>query len=335
MNTNRRRFCFALGGFAAANACHGTSSLRASGGRVRTYQQTAEAFGTTVRLLVSHESELIAQQAMRRAFREVELIESLMSLYRQDSQLSRLNRATELQGPHPYLVQVISAAHRFHVQTNLAFDITVQPLWELYQHHRGRGQIPEYDEVRHASRRIGHGNIDLTSAAIKLRHGARITLNGIAQGFATDQITRTLRDCGIDNALIDVGELAGVGVKSDGGPWRAGIQHPREKDKFASVTPLDNRCLATSGDYATTFTKDFRLHHIFDPRTGKSPEELASVSVLAPTAIEADALSTALVVLGIERGARLLSSRNNVDAMFIDKEGRTVATRGFPGSMKP
>jgi len=112
--------------------------------------------------------------------------------------------------------------------------------------------------------------------------------------------------------------------------WRVGIQHPRERDAFAALASLENRCLATSGDYETTFSDDFSRHHIFDPHTGESPGELASVSVLAPTAMSADALSTTLFVLGPERGMEMLRQCPGIDALMILKDGRRLATDGFP-----
>ncbi len=109
-----------------------------------------------------------------------------------------------------------------------------------------------------------------------------------------------------------------------------GIQHPRIEDAYISVAKLDGRCLATSGDYATSFSPDHRDNHIFDPRTGKSPTELASVSVLAESGLVADGLSTALFVLGPEQGLRLIEATPGADALFVLKDGRTLATRGFP-----
>ena len=121
-----------------------------------------------------------------------------------------------------------------------------------------------------------------------------------------------------------------AGRNLEGAVWKIGIQHPREREAFATLASLDNRCLATSGDYETTFSADFSRHHIFDPHTGESPGELASVSVLAPTAMSADALSTTLFVLGLQRGMESLREYPGTDALMILKDGRRFATRGFP-----
>jgi thiamine biosynthesis lipoprotein len=157
-----------------------------------------------------------------------------------------------------------------------------------------------------------------------------VTLNGIAQGYAADAAMRVLRAHGIEHALVDAGEFSARGTNAKRNAWSIGIQHPREREAFAALARLENRCLATSGDYETAFSEDFSQHHIVNPHTGRSPEELASVSVLAPDAMTADALSTALFVLGAERGQELLREFPATDALIITKNGRHIATRGFP-----
>jgi FAD:protein FMN transferase len=159
--------------------------------------------------------------------------------------------------------------------------------------------------------------------------GTSLTLNGIAQGYAADRAMAALAAHGIEHALIDTGELAGLG-RRQGSPWRIGIQHPRAADAFIALARLDHRCLATSGDYATAFSPDHRYNHIFDPRSGDSPQELASVSIAAPTAMEADALSTAAFVLGAQGALDLLATMPGVDALLVLKTGGVIKSNGFP-----
>ena len=125
---------------------------------------------------------------------------------------------------------------------------------------------------------------------------------------------------------------ATLGGKARGEAWTVGIQHPRRDDAYLRWRSCEGRCLATSGDYATAFGSDRRDHHIFDPHTGRSPQELASVSVVAPTATQADALSTALFVLGADGGLALLEATPGADALFVLKDGTTLATSGFPAA---
>jgi thiamine biosynthesis lipoprotein len=158
----------------------------------------------------------------------------------------------------------------------------------------------------------------------------QVTLNGIAQGFAADQAVAALQRAGIEHALVNTGEVGSLGHKANHAPWTVGIQHPRHDDAYAAVARLAGRALSTSGDYATTFSADRRHHHIVDPRVGFSPTELASTTIVAPTALEADALSTAVLVLGADAGLRLVAERAGVDALVVFKDGRTRKTAGFP-----
>ncbi len=160
--------------------------------------------------------------------------------------------------------------------------------------------------------------------------GTAITLNGIAQGFAADRAVEALRRHGICHALVNAGEIGSLGGKPGGQAWNVGIQHARRPDAYAALARLEGRSLSTSGDYATTFTDDYRLHHIFDPRTGCSPSAFASVSVVAASACHADALSTAVFVCGAEAGLALVRATPNADALLIFKDGRRLATEGFP-----
>ena len=139
---------------------------------------------------------------------------------------------------------------------------------------------------------------------------------------------------GIRHALVNTGELASEGQKAGGEPWTVGIQHPRREDAYVWLAKLRGRCLATSGDYATHFSDDYRYNHLFDPSTGRSPEFFASVSIAAPTATLADALSTAVFVLGAEQGLKLVRAMPGVDALFVFKSGRVFATEGFPANRR-
>ena len=289
-----------------------------------------KALGTTMELRLRHPLRKTMTQAIRGAMGEVQRIEDVMSVYRPNSQLSRLNRDGHLARPDPYLLQVLQTADLLHRETRGAFDITVQRLWLLHREAHAAGRRPQAAALALARERTGQWQLRHSTDGVDLVEGAQITLNGIAQGFAVDCVLRCLRRHGIQHALVDLGELAGIGSSESGDPWKAGIQHPRVDDAFLALAPLEDRCLATSGDYATSFTSDFAAHHIFDPRTGLSPTELASVSVFAPSAIEADGISTALMTLGIERGVAYLLQKRDVDALFVTKDGRMTKTAGFP-----
>lgn len=297
----------------------------------RTFRQTGYALGSSVAIVVLHEREPVAQAALAAAFSELRQVEEVLSLYRPASQLSRLNQAGSLDHPHPYLLEVLQAAQTLAQQSAGAFDVTVQPLWDVYASAQRSGSTPSDDQVRAAVGKLGHRQIRVTPERIQLQSpGMAVTLNGIAQGYAADRVMAVLAQHGITEALINTGEVGPLGRNQDGRPWRVGIQHPRQANAYIALADLAGRSLATSGDYATTFTADRRDHHIFDPATGRSPTEVASVSVVAPTTMLADGLSTTLFVLGPGKGRQLIEATSGTDALFVLKDGSVMATSGFP-----
>jgi thiamine biosynthesis lipoprotein len=208
--------------------------------------------------------------------------------------------------------------------------VTVQPLWQLYAAAQKTGQLPDAAAIQQARRAVDWRNVEIAREGIRLKApGTAVTLNGIAQGFAADRVVAVLRKHGIEHALVNTGEIGTVGGKPDGESWTVGVQHPRRAEAYAALANIAGRCMATSGDYATYFTPDHSAHHILDPATGRSPMQLASVTVLAPTGVEADALSTAIFVMGVGKGLALAQSTPGIDVLFAMKNGRTLATSGF------
>ena len=334
--TRRRMLTLSLGGGGLLSAGFGAfSSVRQPPRKPAPVEvvRLGRGLGTELSITVIASSTSAGEQAIDAAFAELETVEHVMSLYRPDSQICQLNRERIFINPHPYLSEVLSTAASISAISNGAFDITVQPLWKLYSEGRQAASGPSPESVDAARQSIGWQSVELGTDFVRLNHPVEaITLNGIAQGFATDRAMAALRQAGIQQALVNVGELASLGGKSAGKPWVAGIQHPREPDAYAEVIALDGRCLATSGDYATTFSADFSRNHIFDPHTGDSPRELASVSIVAPSGMLADGLSTAAMVLGAEQTLALTERIPGVDALLILKSGKTLRSPGFPQS---
>jgi thiamine biosynthesis lipoprotein len=298
-----------------------------------TVQRTTRALGTDVSITAMHRDAAAAERAITAAFAELEHVESLMSLYRPQSQLSRLNRDGILLDAHPHLLNVLRHAAEVSRQTRGAFDVTVQPLWAVYADAQKAGTLPVATDVAAARQKVDYRRVRIEGDGERVRllgDGAAITLNGIAQGFAADRVARTLREHGIEHALIDTGEVGALGSRSDGEAWTIGIQHPRRTDAYLSLAKLAGRHLATSGDYATTFSSDYRHHHLFDPHTGGSAGHFASVSIAAPSGMQADALSTAIFVLGPERGREMIDTMPGVDAMLVLRDGDIYTTPGFP-----
>ncbi len=326
--TRRRFLACAVG---AAGICSVGFAARPRRGGSQVVKREGQALGTSISLTVIHPDHQLAQRAAEAALAEVQLIDRLMSLYHPDSQLYRLNASGRLDNPHPYLVSALRQAQQVSSRSNGAFDVTVQPLWELHSAARRTGSLPDSNRLEAAVRKVNWRNVEVASHRIRLRgHGTAVTLNGIAQGFAADRALLVLEQLGIHDALLDTGEIGSLGRRESARPWSIGIQHPRYPEAYLAVATLEGRCLSTSADYATSFSADHRDNHLFDPRTGRSPTALASVSVVARTATEADALSTAAFVLQPEDGLHLIQSTPGADVLMVFKDGHTLASAGFP-----
>jgi thiamine biosynthesis lipoprotein len=335
----RRQFMLSLAGSAAilgwagwkigTRKGAGTHLFPAAG--LARFSRSSWALGTKVELTVFHDDEKSANRALEEAFVELNRVEEVMSLYRPESEIARLNRTGKLNSPHPYMLEVLETANRVSQQTGGAFDITVQPLYTLYATHNEAGTLPSEAEIAAVLKRVGWQRVEFNRERVVLNGaGTEITLNGIAQGFAADAVGRVLKAHGIQHALIDTGEVNAVGGHAQRENWTIGIKHPRDENGLLALAQLNGRCLATSGDYETRFGNGYESHHLLDPHTGHSPKELSSVSVAAATALEADALSTAVFLTGLDKGMQLIESIPGADALFVTKSGRVTKTSGFP-----
>jgi FAD:protein FMN transferase len=306
-----------------------SDGLRSAG--LTAVRRQSWALGSDVSIIVLHANPETANRAIDAALAELERIERAMSLYRPDSQINRLNRDGSLSEPDPLLVLALEAAARTSQRSGGAFDATVQPLWTVYADAQRVGKLPDERAVELARLKVDWRRVDVQAGRIRLTQAAAaVTLNGIAQGLAADRVLAVLRDHGVEHALVNTGETAAMGRRADGQCWTTGIQHPRRKDAYVAVATFDGRSLATSGDYATSFSPDYEFNHIFDPETGRSPTVLSSVTVVSPACLDADALSTAIFVLGPEKGLSLAKATPSTDVLLVLKDGRTLTTGGFP-----
>ncbi|MDB5919230.1 MAG: thiamine biosynthesis protein ApbE [Massilia sp.] len=322
----RRKFLAASLGTMAVGA--GIGTMQRSG---QLFTGATLAFGTTVTVSLIHDDTAQAEAAIRDALDHVTEVDHLMSIYSPASQVFQLNRDGVLERPHPHLLAVLRQAQALSELTRGGFDITVQPLWQAFRAAADGQVLPTREQRLEAGSRVGWRGVIVEEGAVSLRKkGAAITLNGLAQGYAADLAMAAVRARGIGNVLLDTGEFSAHGNNAALQPWTLGVLDPRDPDSLAAVLEVDGRCLATSGDYASTFTPDFVHHHIFDPATGDSPRELASVTVLAPSAMQADGLSTAFMVMGARKAHALAARLAGVDVMTINKRGVVWKSPAFP-----
>jgi thiamine biosynthesis lipoprotein len=315
-----------IGAIAGVTAC-------AWRGGEAVHSGAALAFGTTITISLVHENALLAAQAIADGLHAAQAVDRLMSIHQAGSQVSRLNREGVLEHPDPRLLDVLGQARQLSELSAGAFDVTVQPLWSAFSGAAAKGRLPDAATRRRAQALVDWRRLEFDAERVALgRPGMAITLNGLAQGYAADQALAALRAHGICNALLDTGEFVARGRKPVRRPWTLGVRDPRDADALAATLYIDGCSVATSGDYECVFTPDYRHHHIFDPALGDSPAELASVTVLAPTGILADGLSTAFMVMGWERARALAGRLPAVDVLAIDKQGKEWRTATFPPS---
>jgi len=249
------------------------------------------ALGAPATLILHHPHRPAAERLLAACAAELERLEAILSLYRPTSALSELNRAGALAAPPPELVAILDDCRGFHAATAGAFDPTVQPLWRLYARHFAAGGDPAGPSpaaLAEARAGVGLDAVRASRDRIALaRPGMALTLNGVAQGWITDRITDLLRAGGVTATLVDMGEIRAAGDRA----WRVGIAGSD------TVLALTDRAVATSAPLGFAFDPGRRFTHIIDPRTGATPRRYARVTVTAPTAAEADALSTGFALM--------------------------------------
>jgi FAD:protein FMN transferase len=302
----------------------------------RLYRWRGTALGSPSYILLHHPERGAAEQAVAQCVAEIERLEKKFSLYRGDSEITRLNRHGRLESPSHDFLALLSECQRFSELSGGAFDVTVQPLWNVYAAHFFDSASPSPEgpaprAIEQALTLVNWQGIDVTSRRIALaRPGMGVTLNGIAQGYLTDRIADILRASGCDRVLADMGrsEIGLVGRRPDGEAWRIGLADPLAPSRLAVTLDLADRCISTSGGYGTKFDATGRHHHLFDPTTGASAAHYIAVSVVAASTMVADALSTALYVTPPERGAQLLAAFPDAAVLATRPDGSRRELRG-------
>lgn len=294
----------------------------------------ALAFGTRVAVTIVGWPVPEARSAASAALRRIAEVDALTALHAPSSALAQLNRDGQTHLVNADLTILFQHARHWSKASAGAFDITVQPLWQRHFAASVAGRAASPVELERARSLVDWRGIELSGSKISFaRAGMMATLNGLAQGYASDQAWAVLKGLGVRHALVDAGEPLAMGRNDRGRLWQLGVRQPASTSAtamLADIVELRDAALATSGDDGFCFTPDRRLHHILDPGSGYSPPELSGVTVLAPDACTADALSTTCMVMGVERSLALLSTLGGVEAVLIRKDGTRVTTPGWP-----
>ncbi|RLB42252.1 MAG: FAD:protein FMN transferase [Deltaproteobacteria bacterium] len=295
--------------------------------------ETRLGMGTFVSMTLIHPSKDEAQEAMGLAFEEIDRLTRLMNRFNQDTAVGELNKEGFLKDVPPDLSHVVYAALRYFKVTNGAFDISVEPIISLYVQRLSNGSksLLSEKELREVLGRVGAENIVFDGRTIKfLKEGMGITLDGIAKGYIVDRASSLLSSKGIKNHLINAGgDIRTVGQAKGKRPWTIAIQDPNKKRHYPDIVKMNDGAIATSGNYEVYFDRERMYYHIVNPRTGHSPLQTTSASVMANTTMEADALSTSVFVMGPTEALRFINSIPRCECLLITRKNKILRSAGW------
>ncbi|MBI2378397.1 MAG: FAD:protein FMN transferase [Deltaproteobacteria bacterium] len=293
-----------------------------------------------VRVVVEKDSERNkAEAAIEQAEKELRRIEDLLSEWKPESPIGRLN-ANPTSGVElpDEAFQMLLRTLEWSRKSHGAFDPTFASIWGLWRFDPGdASRIPTPEEAKRRASLIDYTAIDLdpTKRWVRMKKpGMKLGLGGIAKGYSVDRVVELLRSRGFANFFVKLGgELFLSGRRGDR-PWIAGIQDPRNRDAYFATLALENSAFTTSGDYERFLIKDgVRYHHIIDPATGYPARRCRAVTIVAPKCEDADALSTSVFVLGPEKGMELVRSLPGVEAVIVDALGKVSVSPGLAGKL--
>ena len=299
------------------------------------FKKAALSMGTLFEVTAYVADKHKAEKAFNDVFKEINRLDYLMSNYKEESELSRVNKnaASEPTTCDNELAYVIEQSLQYSDITDGAFDITIGPLMKKWGFFKEQGKIPDKEELKSVLESVSYQNIIIGEEVKKSlfrdpsivktisfsNSGTQIDLGGIGKGYAVDMATRVLKGNGINSALINfAGNIYAYGTPPGRDSWVIGLQHPRKSEGLLGSFEIRDKAVSTSGDYEKFFNIDGeRYSHIIDPRTGYPVKDIVSVTIVAGNATRADALSTGVFVLGLDKGMDLIEKLSDVEGIII------------------
>ncbi|MCQ1536286.1 FAD:protein FMN transferase [Methanosarcina sp. KYL-1] len=300
---------------------------------LQAFQQTRSIMDTTVTVMVYAPNETEAMQAIDNAFVEISRVDALMTPSKEESQLNILNSEGKLQGADPAVINVLERSKYYSETSGGAFDITIQPVLDLWKSKFSPGgtyEPPTAEELNETLELVNYSEIRIENGNVTLKPGMKVAVGGIAKGYAVDRAIESLQADGIENAFVNAGgDGKYIGQKPDGTSWLVGLQNPNKNEQYLTVIKARDVAVATSGNYERYFNESAKVSHISDPRTGYPSTSLISSTVIAENAIDADAFATAVFVMGEEEGLEMIESVEGVECLIVTEDRRLVYSSGF------
>ena len=293
------------------------------------------SMGTFAAITAMHPSRTEADDAIGKAFGEMDRVTRLLNRYQSASAIGTLNKEGHLADIPPEVSQVIARALHFHKASNGAFEMTVKPLVDLYKEHFASQKSPPSEaQLSKALDLVDSSAVRFDGRTIRFtEEGMGITLDGIAKGYIIDCGAKTLERHGIKHALINAGgDIRAIGGKESKTPWKVAIQNPDKEGPYVDTITMVNGAIATSGDYEVYFDEEKLYHHIVNPSTGHSPLQSDSVTVLASNVMDADALSTAVFVLEPVAGSQLIENMPKTECLILNASQQKIMSSGWPSA---
>ena len=291
---------------------------------IHTLKETRIMMGTMITITAYHENRAVLTTAIDEAFRRIGMVDAHMSTYKDESELSQLNRAKK---PGTYTVSddlwnVLMIADQLYHQTNGVFDVTIKPLLDLWSNAAESNTFPTEEKLEQARARTGWQTIRLhpeTQEVEFTRSDTMIVLGGVAKGYAVDVAVDTLQSAGVVNCLVDAGgDIYCAGVAPEGIPWQIGVRNPFDMDALIDTISVQDQAVVTSGNYERVFSVgEEKFSQIINPLIGYPTKNTASVTIVSSTAAVADGLATALMVMKSDDGIDLIEELPHTEVFII------------------
>lgn len=303
--------------------------------------KTLFKFDTVVNLKLYNDEQ--AEEHLKDIEKILDRVDQQISMHIADSEIAQVNAAAGNAAVtvSQDTIDLMKLSLEYAVDTNGAFDPSIGALVNLWKIGNGGDRPPADASIQQAKALVDYKNIimDEKNKTIKLaKEGMSIDLGGIGKGYAADLISKYLHEVKVESAIIDLGgsTIITIGSKPSGEPWKIGLQEPDEsRGEQLAIIPLQNETIDTSGVYERFFMYEgVRYHHILDPKTGApSQNGIKSVTIVGGTATDADVLSTAVLIMGLEEGLHYIEKDNDVEAMFLMDDNKVYITSGLKGKV--